>query len=166
MFKAPTQLPPVSLLLDDLPTQDARRVARHLGLSEATIRKYRRDDDAPRLVLLALFFETRWGRSIMDTELEHRHQLHLQLISSQRRRITELEATVGRLLDVGDFGAANAPIFDCERTPQAGPRSGQPVLVTVAAARAAVDPVAQLRQLGQHQGGDQGPAQDDQRLTK
>jgi len=122
MFKAPTQLPPVSLLLDDLPTRDARRVARHLGLSVSTINRYRRNDDAPRLVQLALFFETRWGRSIMDSELEHRHQVHLGLVRSLKAQVSELEARVRHLVALinrDGLGAANEPIYDQMATPAA-----------------------------------------------
>lgn len=115
MFKAPGQLPPLSLLLDDLPTRCARKIARHLGISTRTLKRYQVEDQAPRVVLLALFFETRWGRSLMDSELEHRHRLHMGYIEALKRENAQLRVQISRLVelvDSGNYGAANAPVFD------------------------------------------------------
>ncbi|MDR7095525.1 hypothetical protein [Hydrogenophaga laconesensis] len=115
MFKAPGQLPPLSLLLDDIPTRCAKTISRHLGISTRTLKRYQVEDQAPRFILLALFFETRWGRSIMDSELEHRHRLHMGYIDALKRENAHLQARMARLadlLDRGDYGAANSPIFD------------------------------------------------------
>lgn len=69
MFRAPSQagLPPFSLLVKDLPANQ-RQVAAHLGLTERTLSTYTTLDRAPRPVMLAVFWETRWGRSAADCE--------------------------------------------------------------------------------------------------
>ena len=77
MFRAPShaKLPNVATLLADIP-YTSRQVARHLGLSEATIRRYQRLGQAPRPVMLALFWETRWGRSAADCEAANWGAVH------------------------------------------------------------------------------------------
>ena len=75
MFRAPTQTPQLCTLLDDLQTRDLGRVARHLGIARSTLTRYRRTGNAPRLVQLALFWETRWGSSVIDCDLVNLHQL-------------------------------------------------------------------------------------------
>lgn len=116
MFRAPTQagLPPLSFMLQDLP---ARRpaVARHLGITERTLTRYEAAQQAPRPILLALFWETRWGRSAADVEAHNRATVHRQHASSLgrenaalRRRIELLELELAR----ADTGAANTPYFN------------------------------------------------------
>ncbi len=115
MFRAPTQagLPPLTFMLEDLP---ARRpaVARHLGITERTLERYATSQQAPRPIMLALFWETRWGRSAADAEAHNRAIVHRQHASSLgrenaalRRRIEQLEQELAR----ADTGAANAPYF-------------------------------------------------------
>jgi hypothetical protein len=60
MFRA-SHTPPLSYLLDDLFTCDLRQVARYLGVTVATLKRWKATDDAPRAALLALFYESRWG---------------------------------------------------------------------------------------------------------
>ncbi len=80
MFKAPTQTPPVSTLLDDLPTRDGRKIARHLGVTENTLKRWAKTGNAPRLAHLALFWESRWGLSVLDCDIWNRDTLRLGMI--------------------------------------------------------------------------------------
>lgn len=115
MFRAPSQagLPPLTFLLEDLP---ARRpaVARHLGIAERTLERYAAAQQAPRPIMLALFWETRWGRSAADAEAHNRATVHRQHANglakenaALRRRIELLEQELAR----ADTGAANLPFF-------------------------------------------------------
>lgn len=54
-------------MLADIPANH-KQVARHLGVTEQTLKKYIKAEGAPRAIMLALFWETRWGRSAADTE--------------------------------------------------------------------------------------------------
>lgn len=67
MFRAPypAHLPHLRYILDDLRYSDAQ-LARLLDLKSSTIKKYRREGQAPRAVHLALFWESRWGISTID----------------------------------------------------------------------------------------------------
>ena len=69
MFRAPSQsgLPHISTMLDDIPAP-LNVIARHLGISESTLKAYRKKGDAPRPIMLALFWETRWGISAIDVD--------------------------------------------------------------------------------------------------
>jgi hypothetical protein len=117
MFKAPTQTPHLLTLLDDLPTRCTRKIARHLGISPATLAKYRRTGNAPRLVHLALFWETRWGLSVIDCEAVNRDRLRLGQIAALQRENDALRATLARLV-AGGLGAANDALWgvNCQRT--------------------------------------------------
>lgn len=111
MFRAPTQTPHILTLLDDMPTQQDRQLARHLGLSASTIAKYRRTGEAPRLVHLALFWESRWGLSVLDCEIENRQRMAKAQIETLQHQVQALQAQVARLSALGDFGAANDPLY-------------------------------------------------------
>lgn len=69
MFRSPTGagLPHIQTLVDDLPaTRD--QIAQHLDISSKTLTSYIKAGQAPRPVILSLFWESRWGRSAADTE--------------------------------------------------------------------------------------------------
>jgi hypothetical protein len=111
MFRAPGHTPPLSYMLDDLTTRDLARIAKHIGLSERTLERYRAADTAPRAVMLALFWETRWGASTIDTELFNAAQVHRSHAQSLERQEIALRARIARLETIGDFGAANGPAW-------------------------------------------------------
>jgi ParB-like chromosome segregation protein Spo0J len=108
MFRAPSAagLPPFSLLLSDLPATPAQ-VARHLGVSDATMANYRRADQAPRPVMLALFWESRWGRDAADKEAARWAAVQFARARSFEREAARLRA----VLDKAPTGAANGPIW-------------------------------------------------------
>lgn len=108
MFRA-THTPPLSVLLDDLLTRDPATIAGHLGISPATLRRYQQADQAPRAVLLALFYESRWGYSLMETTAHNGRQIERQHRQALERENAGLRARIARLEAIGDFGAANAP---------------------------------------------------------
>jgi len=115
MFRAPSQagLPPLDFLLSDVPATPAQ-VARHLGISPATLARYRATEQAPRAVMLALFWESRWGRSAADCEAvnwaaqsHHESQVLRRENAALRRQIESLELQ----LTQGASHAANAPFY-------------------------------------------------------
>lgn len=122
MFKAPTQTPHFLTLLDDMPTSDLRKIARHLGLSEATLKRYKQTGNAPRAIHLALFWESRWGLSVIDCDIWNRESLRLDTIDALQRENAQLKAQLARLVALGATGAANDALWgvNCERAPGAG----------------------------------------------
>lgn len=116
MFRAPSQagLPGLSEILDDLPATRAQ-IARHLGVSPATLARYEQAGQAPRAVMLALFWETRWGRSVADTEAANWASLQQQRVAGLERYVGRLQGRIGTLEAMieaqGARHAANQPFF-------------------------------------------------------
>lgn len=115
MFRSPTQagLPALSVMLADLPARPAQ-IARHLGITIRTLQRYLATDSAPRAVMLALFWETRWGRSAADVEAANWGALHYRAAMIERRTNQALRRQIDVLegeLVRSATGAANGPIF-------------------------------------------------------
>lgn len=92
-----------------------KQKARLLDISEATLRKYRAKNEAPRAVHLALFWESVWGIGYHESYSDLRTSTYYALAESLKRKnqrlmgqIAELEAELAR----SKTGAANSPIFN------------------------------------------------------
>lgn len=114
MFRAPTGagLPSFELMLQDLPATPAQ-LARHLDISPRTMQRYMAEAAAPRAVMLAMFWETRWGRSAADCEAANWAALHYRRAEiaerqnvALRRQLVALEAALAE-----SHGAANSPVW-------------------------------------------------------
>lgn len=116
MFRSPHHagLPSLSMMLADIPATPAQ-VARHLGIKESTLATYRRADSAPRAIMLALFWETRWGRSAADTEAANWAALHYRQAKIAKRELERMAGVIWRLenefLKHQDGRPANLPIY-------------------------------------------------------
>ena len=65
---APRHLPYWQTLMDDLCQPSPHEVAKVLGLSERTVYRYNATGFAPRVVCLAVFWLTSWGRNAVHTQ--------------------------------------------------------------------------------------------------
>lgn len=117
MFHAPSQagLPGLATLLDAIPATPTQ-IARHLGIAESTLQRYRQQDRAPRAVMLALFWESRWGRQWAYAEAEYAATLHAGLARALEAKNRRLIEQIGRLeqeltLVTARGGAANLPLW-------------------------------------------------------
>lgn len=117
MFRSPTfaGLPPIEFMLADIPATP-KQIAAHLGITEATLGRYKRTGNAPRSVYLALFWETRWGRSAADTEAHNAAVTHGSDARALRDELGRMRGVVARLereieLCKQDGRAANLPIW-------------------------------------------------------
>lgn len=97
--RIPRAVPALSVLLDDLGRPHPTSLARLLDVDARTVRRWIRADSAPRPVILALFWLTRWGQDEIDAELSDRAALLGRLADAQahqvlrlRHRVEELEA--------------------------------------------------------------------------
>ena len=81
-----------------------------LGLSESTIRKYRREGQAPRPVMYALFWETPWGRATADANaINDARFAHMRSMTLERK--TRFFGSRSRLLkSVFPKGCRSLPI--------------------------------------------------------
>lgn len=107
MFQAPSAagLPHLSTLLDSIPGTP-KQLARHLGISARTLARYRRAGQAPRAIMLALFWESPWGCSYAHTAAFNDARIHAALSASLRAELDRLRGQLARLL--ADYHAARA----------------------------------------------------------
>ncbi len=106
LCRLPRQLPPLSMMLDDIGRPSPAAVARALGVSARSMRRWIAADAAPRSVLAALFWLTRWGVSQIDADAYNAATLHASYARSLKDENASLRADLGRALALAD-GAAN-----------------------------------------------------------
>lgn len=109
MFTAPRQLPTLEAMLHDIGRPAPSVVAAALGVSERTVYGWQAAGQAPRPAALALFWETSWGRSIVDAQAVNGERWARGHVQALEREKATLLARVAYLERVGQFGAANAP---------------------------------------------------------
>ena len=99
-------------MLDDIAKPD-KEVARWLGISVETLRRYKRNEQAPRAVMHALFFQTKWGLGQFDAEMHNSLMYANAEIAELRKQCKKLEAIIEKLEAEIELstGAANAPIW-------------------------------------------------------
>ena len=94
--KAPKGLPVWETILDDLGNPPAHRIARALGVGRSTVYHWHANGGGPRIASLALFWLTRWGRSLVATDATNDAVLYVQLarsLTEERDRLAgEIEA--------------------------------------------------------------------------
>lgn len=116
MFRAPrpASLPGFCQVVGDLPATH-RQIARHLDIHERTLQRYEATDSAPRAVLLALFWESSWGRMAADAEAAEFGRVHQAYALSLERRVELLQRQMAQLevelARPSPQRAANAPIW-------------------------------------------------------
>lgn len=115
MFRAPSsaQLPHLLTLLDNIGRSDAD-LAKLLDISPSTIQKYLRKGQAPRVVMLALFWESTWGQSAANCDAVNWGRLQFQENVMLKRKLASLQRKIERLeaaLAENDQ-AANSPFFE------------------------------------------------------
>lgn len=123
MFRA-THLPSLSILIDDQLTRDHEKIAKHVGVSLRSLQRYIAEDFAPRAVMLALFYESRWGYSVMGTNAHNDAVLSAQIAAGLTRENAALRVRIARLENLASaavaendkandsgFGSANEPFF-------------------------------------------------------
>lgn len=112
MYRTPRQLPPFDVMVDDMPGTRAQ-LAKHLGLAPSTIERYYRTLRVPRVVQLAVFWSTQWGRSEVHAEAANYGALNYALARARGEHIERLQARIEVLegLLSSSFHAANLPFF-------------------------------------------------------
>ncbi len=114
MFRTPRNLPSLADMLDDIKT-DRRTIAKHLGITSRTLARYEEKQHAPRPIMLALFWETQWGRETADAEAQTWSQ-----INALRAELADEENAILRtqLLSAERLIPTNAPFFLLGKRPE------------------------------------------------
>ena len=115
MFRAPkgAGLPHITTMLEDMHGTTAQ-IAKHLGIRESTLKTYRRTGNAPRSVMLALFWETRWGQSLAHCEAHNAAMYAAQDAKLLRVHIRRMAGVIWRLEQEREKlqpNAANSPTY-------------------------------------------------------
>lgn len=106
------------MMLNDLGNPSPQRLAQALGVSTRTVQRWLAADQAPRAVLLAVFWSTRWGRSTIDADAHNSAAQALGLADCLRRENEALRRELARVVSLGDFGSANAPTLRFDALPR------------------------------------------------
>ncbi len=105
----PTQMPPLWMLIEDIGNPKPRELAKALAVTEASVKRWIKLDAAPRPVMLAIFWLTRWGQSSVHCEAHNDAVMQAGIASNLRRQVERLQTQLDHLGRIGDFGAANDP---------------------------------------------------------
>ncbi|MDN3923323.1 hypothetical protein [Roseateles violae] len=119
----PQNLPKLSTLLRDFSSPSAANLGRAFGVSRSTAHRWISEDRAPLSVLMVLYLAApSYGAAETHNRVQHAQEgqrLALALVDSLNRALDDLRREFGRVLAVGDFGAANAPSLDAFPRPSA-----------------------------------------------
>ena len=98
-------------MLADIGRPHAAAVARLLGVHERTVYGWQAQDSAPRAAMLALFWETSWGRSWQHTNAENAARMAAVRASVLESENQRLRGRVAYLERLAVYDSANAPTF-------------------------------------------------------
>ena len=107
--RIPRSLPTLSMMLDDLGHPKTEALARALGVSPSTARRWIAADSAPMPVLLAIFWLTSWGRHAVDCEAHNAACMHAAMARLLRIELADITARLHRVGRLADFRSANDP---------------------------------------------------------
>lgn len=99
------------MILADIGAPRSVHLARALDLSRASIDRYTAADQAPRPVLLSLWWLTRWGQSSVDCAAVNDARLQADRAAILTAENARLRRELAHLAAMADHGAANAPIW-------------------------------------------------------
>lgn len=109
----PAKLPHLHTILDNLGLPD-KQVAHFLGVSTSTVKRWREAGQAPRPVMLALYWETDWGRSAVACDAVNWGRMQYMRAMTLERQVKTLKQRIAKLekalADVDK--AANMPFYE------------------------------------------------------
>jgi hypothetical protein len=109
---APNQLPPLSAMIENISGADNNeQLAKYLGVQVDQLTNWKIAEDAPRSVMLALFWETKWGASVLNCQAQNSEKVWRDLALSNKREIDTLRARITRIESLGHHGSANSPLW-------------------------------------------------------
>lgn len=88
-----------------------KRICKMLDVAERTVWRWLADESVPKMAVLALYWETQYGRSLIDSDHHAETALlrgHVQLLQDQFTRAQHVIAGLKLL----NYGTANEPLFD------------------------------------------------------
>jgi hypothetical protein len=121
----PRATPALPLMLADIGEPSVQSLAATFGVDRKTAQRWVREGTAPRSVLLALYYVTRWGRSEVHCRAENDARAQAALAFALRTELDKANALLAQLGQIGDFGSANDPARQVASRPPAPPAPGE-----------------------------------------
>lgn len=109
LCRLPTATPSLSVMLADIGSPTAQPLARAMGFSVPTAKKWIENDDAPLAVRLAIFWITRWGTMAIDAQAHNDAVRYYSLAKASQGQVTTLQRRITQVERLADFGSANDP---------------------------------------------------------
>lgn len=109
LYLIPRYLPELAQLIADCGAPSVVDLAAALDVSPRTVFRWLERGEAPRAVLLALYWVTPYGWSAHETEARRRLQDWRALAEARRAELDALQARLDRFARLADFGSANGP---------------------------------------------------------
>lgn len=110
LCRLPSGVPSLGRLLAEVGNPSPFYLARAMHVPTKTAAKWIEEDNAPRSVMLALFWLTKWGVSMIEADAHNAAVLSAQVAASSLREVDALRDTLGRVERIADFGSANDPL--------------------------------------------------------
>lgn len=120
----PRHTPSLNAMLEDIGTPSLSVVAKVLGVHVRTVERWVAADCAPRAALLALFYATRWGQSLVHTQAHNDAVLQAHIARNLLERLDNAERQLAKLGQIGEFGTANDPAPGVQTYPLQPPHTG------------------------------------------
>ncbi len=105
----PKRTPPMDMMLTDIGSPSAPELARALGVHSRTVERWKREGQAPRPVMLALYYVTQWGRSDVHCQAHNDAKLYAGLAASLRAELDAANAEVERLRQLASASVQPTP---------------------------------------------------------
>lgn len=151
LCRLPAWTPALSDILQDIGNPTADQLAMAMGVHADTARRWIREDDAPKSVLLALYWITRYGAAAADANAHNDAVMSAGLARARQQEVTSLQQQVAHIERLADFGSANDPLPHVSSKLAASPQPFPSVALTpVGAASSApetssVEPTRRVR---------------------
>lgn len=97
-------------MLDDMGAPKPSAIARGLGVSERTVQRWLAKESAPRPVMLALYWVTRWGRADVDCRATNDAITMASVVRVLETENRNLRAALETVVSLREHGSANDPV--------------------------------------------------------
>jgi hypothetical protein len=118
LARLPDPTPSLSVMLQDLGCPGANLLAHVFEVSQATAASWISKDQAPKAVLLSLFWITRWGASLAEANAHNDAVAAAAKARLLREQVEALQGSLRHLASIADFGAANDPLAPPDGLPR------------------------------------------------
>ena len=105
----PKNVPSLRDMLADIGNPKPHEVAKALKVTERTVWRWLREDNAPHSAMLAIFWLTRWGVLEIDAAAHNAAVRSAGMARSLQDELDAIRARLARVAKIGDFGSSNDP---------------------------------------------------------